>query len=232
MSNGKPTILRCASPYALAEKYHVESRNGQQPWIRQGGPRYRLESRHAIAKFESTWLFRDLLDTPIGLWDIHNLLKATAGRAAAINAARDLSSIRVGLHDEILHATARSWRASTRRPPAGGGGTPGRTTWGGTAAPGLDSLRAAVAVRRASDVTSRARWCPLPRDRCSRAAPSPPRNIPPPSATTPCPIPGGHAVRDDPESRPIPISEAGGEHPCVVPRHRAGTTSAPISGCC
>lgn len=47
-------------------------------------------------------LFQDLLDTPISLGDIHNLLKAAAGRAAAINAAQDLSSIRVGLHDEIF----------------------------------------------------------------------------------------------------------------------------------
>jgi hypothetical protein len=47
-------------------------------------------------------LLLDLFDTPASLGDIHNLLKAVAGQAALINAAQDLSPIRVGLHDEIF----------------------------------------------------------------------------------------------------------------------------------
>jgi hypothetical protein len=47
-------------------------------------------------------LLLDLFDTPASLGDIHNLLKAAAGQAARINAAQDLSCIRVGLHDEIF----------------------------------------------------------------------------------------------------------------------------------
>jgi len=46
--------------------------------------------------------FRDVLDTSISLGAIHTLLKATAEQAAGINAAQDLSGIRVGLHDEIF----------------------------------------------------------------------------------------------------------------------------------
>ena len=46
--------------------------------------------------------FRDVLDTSISLGAIHALLKATAEQAAGINAAQDLSGIRVGLHDEIF----------------------------------------------------------------------------------------------------------------------------------
>lgn len=47
-------------------------------------------------------LLQDLFDTPASLGDIHNLLKASAGQAARINAAQDLSPVRVGLHDEIF----------------------------------------------------------------------------------------------------------------------------------
>jgi len=47
-------------------------------------------------------LLHDLFDTTASLGDIHNLLKAAAGQAALINAAQDLSPIRVGLHDEIF----------------------------------------------------------------------------------------------------------------------------------
>jgi len=47
-------------------------------------------------------LLADLFDTPIGLGTIHNRLAAAAGQAGLINAAQDLSPIRVGLHDEIF----------------------------------------------------------------------------------------------------------------------------------
>ncbi len=47
-------------------------------------------------------LLEDLFDARISLGTIHNLLKTIARRAATINAAQDLSSIRVGLHDEIF----------------------------------------------------------------------------------------------------------------------------------
>ena len=47
-------------------------------------------------------LLEDLFDTPISVGTVHNRLAAAAGCAAAINAAQDLSPIRVGLHDEIF----------------------------------------------------------------------------------------------------------------------------------
>jgi hypothetical protein len=53
-------------------------------------------------------LLQDLFDTPISLGAIHHLLKATAQRAAAINASQDLSPIRVGLQDEIFQGHHRS----------------------------------------------------------------------------------------------------------------------------
>jgi len=50
-------------------------------------------------------LLQDLFDTRISLGDIHNLIKAAAQRAGAINAAQDLSPIRVGLYDEIFQGS-------------------------------------------------------------------------------------------------------------------------------
>ena len=47
-------------------------------------------------------LLEDLFDTPISVGTVHNQLAAAAGCAATINAAQDLSPIRVGLHDEIF----------------------------------------------------------------------------------------------------------------------------------
>jgi len=47
-------------------------------------------------------LFEDLFDTPISVGTVHNRLAAAAGCATTINAAQDLSPIRVGLHDEIF----------------------------------------------------------------------------------------------------------------------------------
>jgi len=47
-------------------------------------------------------LLEDLFDTPISLGTVHNRLVAAAGHATWINAAQDLSPIRVGLHDEIF----------------------------------------------------------------------------------------------------------------------------------
>ena len=46
-------------------------------------------------------LFRDLLDLPISVGTVHNRLQAAAAKAADINQSQDLSSIKVGLHDEI-----------------------------------------------------------------------------------------------------------------------------------
>ncbi len=47
-------------------------------------------------------LLRDLFDYPIGLGTIHNRLRFAAAKAAEINQAQELSSVRVGLHDEIF----------------------------------------------------------------------------------------------------------------------------------
>ncbi len=56
-------------------------------------------------------LFEDLFDTPISVGTVHNQLAAAAGCAATINAAQDLSPIRVGLHDEIFQgeSTGSDW---------------------------------------------------------------------------------------------------------------------------
>ena len=47
-------------------------------------------------------LLRDLFDTPISVGTVHNRLQETAEAATAINQAQDLSSIEVGLLDEIF----------------------------------------------------------------------------------------------------------------------------------
>ena len=47
-------------------------------------------------------LLRDLFDWPIALGTIHNRLTEAAEQAAVLQAAQDLSSVRVGLHDEIF----------------------------------------------------------------------------------------------------------------------------------
>jgi hypothetical protein len=47
-------------------------------------------------------LLRDMFDLPISIGTIHNRLQRAAAKAATINRAQDLSSIRVGLHDEIF----------------------------------------------------------------------------------------------------------------------------------
>jgi len=49
-------------------------------------------------------LFRDLFDMPISIGTVHNRLQETAEQAAAINQNQDLSSINVGLQDEIYQA--------------------------------------------------------------------------------------------------------------------------------
>ena len=46
-------------------------------------------------------LFRDLFDLPISVGTVHNHLQAAAAKAADINRSKDLSGIKVGLHDEI-----------------------------------------------------------------------------------------------------------------------------------
>ncbi len=45
---------------------------------------------------------RDLFDLPMSIGTIHNRLQSAADKASAINLAQDLSTIRVGLHDEIF----------------------------------------------------------------------------------------------------------------------------------
>ena len=47
-------------------------------------------------------LLIDMFDTSASLGDIHNQLQAAAKQAAAINKTQELSSIQVGLHDEIF----------------------------------------------------------------------------------------------------------------------------------
>ncbi|MEO0516269.1 MAG: hypothetical protein AAF171_03100 [Cyanobacteria bacterium P01_A01_bin.116] len=49
-------------------------------------------------------LLRDLFDTPISIGTVHNRLQATAGKATEINQSQDLSTIKVGLHDEIFQS--------------------------------------------------------------------------------------------------------------------------------
>jgi len=48
--------------------------------------------------------FEDLLDTPISIATIHNILHGAVEGARAINASEDLSGIKVGAHDEIFQA--------------------------------------------------------------------------------------------------------------------------------
>lgn len=47
-------------------------------------------------------LLRDLFDLPISVGTIHNRLQSFAQKASAINLTQDLSTIKVGLHDEIF----------------------------------------------------------------------------------------------------------------------------------
>ncbi len=49
-------------------------------------------------------LFRDLFDLPISIGTVHNRLEAAAATAAEINQGQALSSIKVGLLDEIFQA--------------------------------------------------------------------------------------------------------------------------------
>lgn len=48
---------------------------------------------------------RDLLGVSISVGTVHNVLQSAARRAGAINQDQDLSSIRVGLHDEIFQGS-------------------------------------------------------------------------------------------------------------------------------
>ncbi len=50
-------------------------------------------------------LLRDLFDTQLSLGSIHNLLHSTAVKAQQINQKQDLSSVQVGLHDEIFQGS-------------------------------------------------------------------------------------------------------------------------------
>jgi hypothetical protein len=50
-------------------------------------------------------LFRDLFDLATSVGTIHNRLESAAVTAKEINAAQDLSGIKVGLHDEIFQGS-------------------------------------------------------------------------------------------------------------------------------
>ncbi len=54
-------------------------------------------------------LLRDLFDTQISLGSIHNLVHSTAIIAQQINQKQDLSSVQVGLHDEIFQGSQPVW---------------------------------------------------------------------------------------------------------------------------
>ena len=47
---------------------------------------------------------RDLLDCPISVGKVHNVLKKAVGQARAYNMAQDLSAVRIGAHDEIFQS--------------------------------------------------------------------------------------------------------------------------------
>ncbi len=49
---------------------------------------------------------RDLLGVPVSVGRVHDVLQAATREASAINHDQDLSSIRVGLHDEIFQGAA------------------------------------------------------------------------------------------------------------------------------
>lgn len=47
---------------------------------------------------------RDLLDYPISIGKVHNVLHGAVGQARAYNCQQDLSSVRIGAHDEIFQS--------------------------------------------------------------------------------------------------------------------------------
>ena len=47
---------------------------------------------------------RDLLDYPVSVGKVHNVLQAAVGQARAYNRQQDLSGVRIGAHDEIFQS--------------------------------------------------------------------------------------------------------------------------------
>ena len=54
-------------------------------------------------------LLRDLFDFRISLGTVHNIVHSPVAHARRINQQYDLSSIRIGLLDEIFQAPIPSW---------------------------------------------------------------------------------------------------------------------------
>jgi hypothetical protein len=71
-------------------------------WIRQFVLGLALEGHSSFRGI--CQLMTDLLDYPLSVGTIHNILEAAAGHARVLNQAQDLSGIRVGAQDEIYQA--------------------------------------------------------------------------------------------------------------------------------
>jgi hypothetical protein len=71
-------------------------------WIRQFIVGLALEGHSSFRGIRQ--LAADLLDWPVSLGTVHNIMAAAGEQARTINAAEDLSAIRVGAHDEIYQA--------------------------------------------------------------------------------------------------------------------------------
>jgi hypothetical protein len=71
-------------------------------WIRQFIVGLALEGHSSFRGIRQ--LAADLLDWPVSLGTIHNVIAAAGEQARTIHAAEDLSAIRVGAHDEIYQA--------------------------------------------------------------------------------------------------------------------------------
>lgn len=71
-------------------------------WIRQFVLGLALEGHSSFRGIRQ--LLQDLLDYPLSVGTIHNILQAAAVRARVLNQAQDLSGVCVGVHDEIYQA--------------------------------------------------------------------------------------------------------------------------------
>ena len=63
-------------------------------------------------------LLRDLFDYRISLGTVHNIVHRPVAQARRINQQYDLSTIRIGLLDEIFQAPIPSWWGSMPNPPS------------------------------------------------------------------------------------------------------------------
>lgn len=73
-----------------------------QGWIRQFVLGLALEGHGSFRGI--CRLLQDLLDYPLSVGTVHNILQAAAAQARLLNQAQDLSGVRVGAHDEIYQA--------------------------------------------------------------------------------------------------------------------------------